>query len=54
MDVASGRFSPSGGVILAHLHPQGAELGEDRIDDLALLPGRAANLAKPDECLAQP
>ncbi len=42
-----------GGVVLADLEPERAQLGGDRVGDLTLLAGRAADLAEPDEGLVQ-
>ncbi len=43
------RLGRAGGVVLAHLEPERPQLGRDGVGDLALLPGRAADLAEPDE-----
>ena len=53
-DVPGARFGRPGGVVLAHLEPQRPQLGEDRVGDLALLPGRAADLAESNERLVKP
>ena len=47
-------FGRPGGVVLAHLEPERAQFGGDRVGDLALLAGRAADLAEPNEGLVQP
>ena len=52
--VARPGFGRAGGVVLADLEPERPQLGGDRVGDLALLPGRAADLAEPDERLVQP
>jgi len=44
----------SRGVILANLKPQRPQLGSHSVGNLALFPGWAANLAKPDEGLVKP
>ena len=46
-------FGRPGGVVLAHLEPQRPQLGRERVGDLALLAGRAADLAEPDEGLEE-
>jgi hypothetical protein len=43
----------AGGLVLADLEPERPQLGGDGIGDLALLSGRAADLAEPDEGLVQ-
>ncbi len=53
-DVPGACFRRPGSVVLAHIQPQRPQLGEDRVGDLALLPGRAADLAEPDKGLMKP
>ncbi len=53
-DVAGPGFGRPGRVVLAHLQAESAQFGEQRVGDLALLPGRTADLAEPDERLVQP
>ena len=43
-----------GGVVLADLEPERPQFGRERVGDLALLPGRAADLAEPGEGLVEP
>ena len=53
-DVARPRLCRAGGVVLADLEPHRPQLGDQRVGDLALLAGDAADLAEPDEPLVQP
>ncbi len=51
--VSGARFGRPGGVVLGDLHPQRSQLGGDGVGDLALLAGRAADLAEPREGLEE-
>ena len=53
-DVARPRFRRPGGIVLAHLEAERAQLGDDRVRHLALLAGRAADLAEPNKRLVKP
>jgi hypothetical protein len=47
-------FSRTGRVVLGDLEPERAQFGAQRVGDLALLAGRAADLAEPDEGVPKP
>ena len=53
-DVPGPGFGRPGGAVLAHLEPDRPQLSRDRVGDLALLAGRAADLAESNERLVQP
>ncbi len=52
--ISSSGFRGPGGVVLGDLQPHRPQFGRQGVGDLALLTGRAADLAKPDEGVVEP
>ena len=48
------RFSGPGRVVLLDLQPERPQFGRQRVGDLALLPGRRADLAEPRKGVVEP